>query len=199
MDLVTLRRREGFCDDGSEVQEPAVLPLPQQSFCGFRFVRWPRKVLAKEHTRIIMGKAYGDAYSQFELVFPQLEAHRVTRMLVYPKTRKPAMGGDLYRVVRALQCLLLCCYHEPNMAYLLSIVSRGVTETASLDLESLYEDAEMDALYSDMEQFKAIKQFMRIPSSRAYMLAHHPTLQLYQQPWGGTCDPNSPRDEFPHR
>ena len=53
-------------------EEPAVLPLLQQSFCGFRFVRWPRRVLSEEHVRIAMGKAYGHGYSKFELVFPPL-------------------------------------------------------------------------------------------------------------------------------
>ena len=38
--------------------KPAVLPLIQQTFCGFRFMRWPRSALSKKDTRIAMTRAY---------------------------------------------------------------------------------------------------------------------------------------------
>ena len=84
---------KAFSAMGAKFQEePKVLPLIEESFCGFKVTKWGDEIFPRSKVRKEMKRGYGSAYREYDLIFPMLESDRLIRMLVYPKTAKPSMG-----------------------------------------------------------------------------------------------------------
>ena len=150
--------------------------LLDQAFCGFKFVEVAETRVDGELRRKML-KVYGKAYKHLELVCPMMEPDRLLRMLLYPSTINPEMGRELYRVVRALQALMLGGYQDPIAGHVLGQIAKSLSESTFIEMESLYEEAGIDIMMLTKETMLCIKEFMRKPTYHSYLACHHPKLR----------------------